>query len=388
MSGGHIRKRGGRRGVATWELKYDVDRADGRRQTVYRSFKGSKREAQVELARLLAQANAGGHVDPSKLTVADHVRARVAQWHAAGITSAKTHERYQELTEHQLARFPIGARPLQKLSHADIEAWHTALKTKGRKDGTGGVSARTIHHAHKLLTKALREGVKYGLVLRNVAVEERPPKIVAKPMQILSPEQVKDLAAKLAGRPICAPAVVSLFTGARRGELLALSWSAVNLDRKVMEIRAALEQTAEHGTRIKDPKTASGKRKIALPDIVVDTLREHRRQQLELRLALGLGKAPADALVFPSPGTERLWNPDAFSAAWNDVVVELGLGIGFHNLRHTHASQLIHAGVPITEIANRLGHASPATTLSIYAHMFEKDDSKAAAAINVALAGA
>jgi integrase len=379
---GHIR----RRGKNSFELKYDLERTDGTRRIVYKSVKGTKRAAQAELTRLLGQMQTGGYVEPDKLTVIEHVRNRVAIWRAKGITSPKTHERYHELIEHQLARFPIASRLLQKLTATDIEAWHLDLKTKGRKDGSRGIADRTIHHVHKLLSKALREGVRHGLVLKNVATEERPPKIEdAKPMQILTPKQVIDLPVMLAGRSICAPAIVSLFTGARRGELLALRWSAVDLDRKVMEIRAALEQTTAHGTRIKDPKTKAGKRTIALPDIAVATLREHRREQLELRLALGLGKAPADALIFPSPGTERLWNPDAFSAAWNDVVVECGLGIGFHALRHTHASQLIHHGVPITEIAHRLGHASPATTLSIYAHMFEKDNSRAAAAINAAL---
>jgi integrase len=379
---GHIRKRGGN----SWEIKYDIDRADGRRQTRYKSFRGSKREAQAELTRLLSQVQTGSHIEPHKLTVIEHVRNRVTLWHANGITSPKTHERYEELVEYQMARFPIASRPLQKLTAADIEAWHTALRTKGRQDGTGGVSNRTIHHAHKLLAKALREGARHGLVFKNVATEERPPKIGIKPIRILTPEQVKELPTKLAGRSICAPAVVALFTGARRGELLALHWSAVDLDRKVIEIRDALEQTVAHGVRFKGTKTKSGERVIGLPNIVVDTLREHRRQQLELRLALGLGKLSRDALVFPSPGTERPWNPDAFSAAWSDVSVELGLGIGFHNLRHTHASQLIAAGVPITEIAHRLGHASPTTTLSVYAHLFERDDSKAAAAIDAAFA--
>src|SRR5262249_54939066 len=175
---------------------------------------------------------------------------------------------------------------------------------------------------------------------------------------IATREQVKELPAKLAGKPIRAPATVALFTGVRRGELLALRWSAVNLDRKVIEIRAALEQTKEHGVRFKGPKTASGVRSISLPDIVIDTLREHHRQQLEMRLALGLGKPPEDALVFPSPGTERPWPPDSFSAEWGD----LGLDVSFHGLRHTHASMLIAAGRPITEIATRLGHSSPAVS--------------------------
>jgi integrase len=76
-----------------------------------------------------------------------------------------------------------------------------------------------------------------------------------------------------------------------------------------------------------------------------------------------------------------------FSGLWKDIETELGLGISFHGLRHTHASQLIAAGVPITEIAHRLGHQSPTTTLSVYAHLFRKDDGKAAAAINAAMGG-
>ena len=122
-------------------------------------------------------------------------------------------------------------------------------------------------------------------------------------------------------------------------------------------------------------------RSIVLPEDAVAALHDHRRQQLELRLALGLGKAPDNALVFPAPGTDRLWIPDTFSSAWGDVDV----GVTFHALRHTHASMLIAGGIPITEIAYRLGHASPATTLSIYAHMYERTDARAADAINAAL---
>src|SRR5262245_47731792 len=175
---GHIRKRG----TNSWEIKLDTDRVDGQRKTIYRNVKGSKREAQATLAKLITEVESGGHVEPHKLTVIQHVRNRVALWRANGITSPKTHERYEELIEYQIARFPIASRPLQKLTAADIEAWHSGLRIKGRHDGNGGVSTRTIHHAHKLLSKALREGARHGLVLKNVAVEERPPKIVTEAM--------------------------------------------------------------------------------------------------------------------------------------------------------------------------------------------------------------
>jgi integrase len=103
-------------------------------------------------------------------------------------------------------------------------------------------------------------------------------------------------------------------------------------------------------------------------------------------MQLGAGRLPDDALLFATVGGEPL-SPNAQSAAWADFADSIGMpDVTFHALRHTHASQLIDAGVDIVTISKRLGHAKPDITLRIYAHLFRKDDSKAAAAINVALA--
>ena len=114
-----------------------------------------------------------------------------------------------------------------------------------------------------------------------------------------------------------------------------------------------------HGLRLKSPKSQAGRRDISLHEIVVDALRDHRRQQLELRMALGAGKPSADALVFPDleDGPQA---PSNVSRAWGLVAADLGMPeITLHGLRHTHASQLIEAGVDIVTISKRLGHASP-----------------------------
>ena len=380
---GHIRRRGG-----SWELKYDTARAGGQRQIVYRAFKGTRREAEAELARLLAQVADGGHVDPSKLTVAEHLRARLAHWRAMGTISPKTAQGYDGLIEHQIAPF-IGAKLIQKLTTADIESWHATLLTRGAKgrhgrpDGEGGVSARTIGHAHRVLTKALHEAMRHGLVLRNVCTAQRAPKIVAEEMSILTPQQVVELSTLLEGHDLGPPALVALFTGLRRGEILGLSWGNVDLDDEVIRVRESLEET-KTGLRFKAPKSKAGIRDVTLPAIVSDVLVAQRKRLLERRFALGQGKLSDTDLVFPTlDGSPQ--SPDSFGSAWGKLAKKLGLGVSFHGLRHTHASQLIDAGLDVVTIAKRLGHASPAITLNVYAHLFRKDDRKAADAINAAL---
>jgi integrase len=168
--------------------------------------------------------------------------------------------------------------------------------------------------------------------------------------------------------------------------VLALPWLNVDLDSKVISVREALEETREHDIQVKAPKTKAGKRDVSLPAIVVDALRGHRRAQFELRVALGAGKLPDGALVFPAPLKAGSQSPRAFSKEWADVAASIGMPeVTFQALRHTHGSQLIDAGVDIVTISKRLGHASPNITLKVYAHLFRKDDSKASDAIDVAL---
>ncbi|MBT1516443.1 site-specific integrase [Bradyrhizobium sp. SRL28] len=376
---GHIQQRG----KNSFRLKFDASRDErtGERKTQFVTFRGTKRQAQIKLAELITAVNQSKYVEPSKVTIAEFVRVRVDHWEAAGDISARTAGRYRELVENQIVPH-IGAKLLQKLRTLDIEEWHTTLRTSGKANGKGGLAPRTIGHAHRVLGKALRDAAKNEMVVKNVVASQSAPKVNDDEMVI-----VKDVPAFIElvrGHRLFVPAMISLFTGMRLGEVLALRWGRVDLDRKVIQVREALEETKAHGIRFKTPKSKAGRRDLTLPDFLVDTLREFRKGQLESRLAMGLGKLQ-DALLFAGLD-DALPSQKRYSKAWSDFADQIKMpDLAFHNLRHTHASQLIDAGVDIVTISKRLGHAKPDITLRIYAHLFQKDDGKAAAAINAAL---
>jgi integrase len=375
-----------RRGKRSWRVKFDLSRdtATGVRQIRYHTVRGTRSDAEAKLHELLTAVGRGSYVEASKITVAEYLKDRLTQWGSGAITP-RTLERYKELIDDQILPH-LGTKPLQRLRPFDLEQWHSTLKERGRKNGKAGLSARTIAHAHRVLRKALNEAARNDLIFRNVAAIQGPPSIGGDEVSILNADQVASVVTKLRGRRGYPETIVALFTGARLGEVLALRWSAVDLDGKTMTIREALEKT-KAGLRMKSPKTKAGYRTVTLPDIVVDVLRAQRRAALEQRVALGLGKLPDDALVFPAAegGPQA---PQSLSKAWRRAADDIGLqGVRFHALRHSHTSMLVDAGVDIVTISRRLGHASPNVTLAVYAHLFRQRDDKAANAINSALSG-
>jgi integrase len=368
---GHIRERS----PGHWAIVIDAPTSGGRKRK-WHSFKGTKREAQRECARLIAEIGQGSYVEASKKTVGEFVQSRINQWEAAGDITAGSAQRYRVLLNNQIMPH-LGTRPLQKLTRLELEGWHTALRN-------GGLAPRTIGHAHRMLGKALSDAEKDGLVVKNVCKIQRAPK-VAKKSEMAIVRNVPALAKKIRGSRLYVQAIIALFTGMRLGEILALKEERVKLDIGKIEVRESLEETKAHGVRFKSPKTEAGRRDITLPTIVIEALREHRKEVLETRMRLGLGKPDSQSLLFANieGGPLRL---RAVSEAWGGLAERIGMPeITFHALRHTHASQLIDAGVDIVTITKRVGHSKPDITLRTYAHLFKTDDSKAAAAINAAL---
>ena len=378
---GHIKERS----PGHWAIILDIKK-DGARKRKWHSFKGTKREAQVECARLIAAIDEGAYVEKNKLTVKQFLNDRLAAWEAAKRIAPKSAERYRELLDGQILPH-LGEKLLQKLTVKDVEDWHGTLISSGRKDGKGGIAARSVGHAHRLLNRMLKEAQRFDLIVKNPIVDnESLPKVRQQEVQIVSEDQLPVLLEKIRGHKIEPVALLALFCGLRRGEILALKWGNIDLDRSVLRVRHSLEETRAGGVRFKEPKSKAGRRDVTLPDVVVGVLRRHRIEQLELRAKLGLGRPSDDDLVFWQLNGQPI-GPRHFSAnVWPAAARKIGMPkITFHSLRHTHASQLIAAGVDVVTISKRLGHSWPNITLGTYAHLFATSDERAAKAINEAL---
>ncbi|WP_245446662.1 site-specific integrase [Bradyrhizobium sp. MOS002] len=355
-------------------MKYDVGTdAAGKRKTRYASFKGSKREAAIELAKLIAAAAAGEQVDPTRMTVSEFLDRWLRDW-VPGNVSPKTAERYGELLRLHV-RPHLGVGRVQKLRAVHLTQLYGKLGAS--------LAPRTVGHVHRVLRQSLGHAMDWDILATNPAARVKAPHVDQEEVETLTAAEIRAVLEKARGRPIYQIAALALATGMRRGELLALRWQDISLDRSQITVARSLEQTAQ-GLRFKPPKTRHGRRTITLPASAVADLRSHWKAQQELRLALGAGKSPPSSLVFADSNGEPR-KPNAVTKEWQRTAGMAKVTATFHSLRHTHASQLIAGGIDILTVSRRLGHASAAITMNVYAHLIPQTDERAAAAIETAI---
>jgi integrase len=364
---GHIRERS----PGHWAIVIDVrDPQTGKRKRRWHSFAGTKRQAQLECARLITEIESGAAVDPTRITLREYLDRFENDWVALHTTPASA-QRYKLSLAY--ARKHLGSRRLQDIRPADLAAFYAALSRS--------LAPRTVRHAHLVLHKALAQAKLWGLLRDNPADLAKPPPVPEGEVSILQPDQARELLERLRGHRLYMLAALALASGARRNELLALRWRDIDLEAGRMRIEQALEQ-ANGVVRVKAPKTRAGRRTITLPPAMVTELRTHWAAQQEQRMALGLGRSPADGFVLAAPdgGPQR---PDPISKAWGEAMDKIGMPQAtLHSLRHAHASLLIASGMDILTISRRLGHASPTITLGTYGHMIHGTDAQAAAILD------
>ncbi len=227
-------------------------------------------------------------------------------------------------------------------------------------------SARTVHHAHRILFQALRQAVRWQLLMSNPAEAVTPPKPQPVEIAVLDEAQVGTLLRSAQSTRLYGPILVAVTTGLRRGEIFGLRWRDLDLDKGRLTVAQAIEQTRA-GLAFKAPKTKRSRRVVTLPSVTIEALRSLRASQAAERLALGLGKDER-GLVFTNKLGEPV-NPRAASKEFTRIVKRAGLPrVSFHFLRHTHITALLRAGVHPKIASERAGHASVAITMDVYSH--------------------
>ncbi|HTW54242.1 MAG TPA: site-specific integrase [Stellaceae bacterium] len=362
---GHVRQRS----PGSFELRY---RDHGKTRTA--TFRGTKREADRELRRLLSLVDNNQHPsDPDRLTVSGWLSRWLGQ--VKGEAAPRTHLRYSEFVRLHITP-QIGDVPLARLSVADVQGLYSGLAEKTK------LSAQSRKHAALVLTNALNRAVEQRLIASNPAqpLKRRLPRVERSDMRFLDQGQSQRLL-EFARPTSLYPAVLTgLATGARRGEILALKWSRFDLEgRGTVLIAESLEQMGS-SIRTKPPKNGKP-RTIVLGAAVIEELRRVKIEQAEALLALGIRQDGETLVCCRADGS--MLTPSRLSDGFRALISKSGLPrVRFHDLRHSHASQLLAAGINIKVVAERLGHADPAVTLRVYSNLMPEAQAEAAARID------
>lgn len=368
------------RGDGKWLLVWRAtDAATGQTAQRTRMFTGTRADA----LRAANEAEGAQRREPVASTHGVTLAAYLTDWQkwreAAGTASTKTV--YRDGQHVRTISAVIGDRPLARIGARDLDQLVAALRQKG-------YASATIANCFACVRKALRQARKWNLIAGTPWEGATAPRL---PLASVDPPSVAEtlkLAELLAtDQPVAAVLVnAMLATGARKSELLAPSWSDVDLGRATISVSKALwEAGGKYGLK-NMPKTASSRRSIDLPADCVARLREHKAWIRERQVESGRTWNPDD-LVFPA-FHGGLWHPSRATQIVTAVVREHGLKTALHNRRHTHATLLLEQAVPIPVVAARLGHADPAMTMKVYQHVTRQAAGLAIAALDRGLSSA
>jgi integrase len=354
-----------------WRASLVIPHPDGSR-SVRRVVSGRSKADVVRKLEALKRESASGFAS------GDTLGGYLARW-AAAVKPTLRPATWREYAGH-VERYwtpKLGTVALTRLRAGDVERVMAEMMASGR-------SASTARAARTTLRRALKDAQRDGLVVPNVAALARPPRMERPELRPLSVDETRGLLDSTRNEPYGPVFALLAGSGLRLGEALGLAWSDLGPDS--LTVRRSLARADGNGYALAEPKTRRSRRTVPLPAIVMEALARQRTRQDKAKATAGTAWQDRDGLVFTDP-VGRPLSPTVVSHAFRDAADALGLSVRLHDLRHTYASTLLRAGVPLKVVSEALGHSSIATTADVYGHLEDTTRRQAADAMNLALPG-
>ncbi|WP_027718778.1 site-specific integrase [Desulfovirgula thermocuniculi] len=353
---GHLEKRSNKSWTIVVELGRDP--VTGKRKRLKKAFRGTKKEAEKELARLLTEIEKGTYVEPTKLTFGEYLLRWLDDYCRPNLAPS-TFDSYQRIIKKHIIP-ALGAIPMAKLQPMHLQSYYS--------EKLGALAQRTVQYHHRIIREALNHAMKWQLIPRNVADAVQAPRAKRPEISVPGLQEIKQLLEAARDHQDYALICTAIFTGMRRAELLGLKWEDVDTNTGTISVRRTLQRLPETGFIFTEPKSQKSRRQVLIPPVLVEILKEHRRRQLENRMRLG-EKYQDHGLVFPRQDGQPE-DPSNISHRFKALVDKLGLsGLRFHDLRHLHATILLAQGVHPKVVQERLGHQTVTLTLDTYSHV-------------------
>lgn len=358
---GKIKKRSDGRFEARVMLGYGSDGKEIRKSV----YGKTREEARQKRRELLVKHESGRLIEAPRIKFEDWLNDWLEK-HAKVRTEITTWENYDSVAKNHIIP-AIGKITLAKLTTKHLQDMYTAKLVEGRKRGKGGLSPTTVRRMHHVCRASLNQAIKQGLLDRNVALAVSLPKMKRVEKVPLSREQIRPFLKAAETERLYAAFYLLIATGMRRGEVLGLRWSDVDMDRGILFVRQSLRKTNTQKQQFCAPKTAKSKRPLPIGKSVVGVLKQHQaKQAVEVEKA---GEKYCNYnLIFCREDGYPLY-PDVLNGIMARVLRKANIPhTRVHDLRHTFTTLQAQGGTPIKTIQDLLGHTTPRMTLEIYTH--------------------
>ncbi|NPV89211.1 MAG: site-specific integrase [Firmicutes bacterium] len=351
-----------------WEgkifVRYDLD---GRAKTI--SVYGKSRKEVQDKLRDLADAKRNNElIEPHKTTLGQWLDYWLEN-HAETRVSASTYELYYSLIRLHIKPI-LGYIKLLQLRPSDIQQFYTKKLKEGK-------ASQTVRHMHTVLKGSLKQAARESMIPRNIMDLVDPPKIIRREIRPLTREEI-EVFLEVIKKSYYYPLFMGyLFTGLRRGELLALHWRDVDLEKGTLTVTETLnrhkrkdknERTTNTELLFGRTKTKSSRRTIPLPEVLIELLREHKAKQEALKNQPDTFYQDTDLVFATQKGTPI--EPNSVLRALKSILKKNKLPqISVHDLRHTFATLLLSLGENPKVVAEMMGHSNASVTIDVYSHV-------------------